>query len=200
MQKKNTHLLSHSLRRRRTRNRIGKSVLDLTSENRHGNKSIIKQVPNGRLSSLTKQRMFEEASCVTEECSLETDIGTTPLANPLGNSSRAGRASYCYWDDLSTTSSEASYLERKRQRRAKKDDRKKGRGGSLVTLPAAALVLKNCVRRGGKDRADTTKASDGNNSDSLPFVRGRSSNPMQMMRKRLRRDKTNVVSRAVPII
>lgn len=107
-------------------------------------------------------------------------------AEPLGkNSSRAGRANYCYWDDLSTTSSEASYLERKRQRRVRKEERKKLRGGPLV-------VLKNRVMRVGRDRPDTAKASDGQANGS--------SSPMAMMRKRLRREKTRVVSHAVPII
>ncbi|EJK75523.1 hypothetical protein THAOC_02748 [Thalassiosira oceanica] len=100
--------------------------------------------------------MVEEASCDTEECSLETDIRTnTPPASPL-----AGRAGYCYWDGLSTTSSEASYC------KARKEERKKCRGGPLATLPAAALVLKKRVRRGGRDRPDTAKASDGHTSRS----------------------------------
>mmetsp|Transcript_28412 Transcript_28412/g.67713 ORF Transcript_28412/g.67713 Transcript_28412/m.67713 type:complete len:183 (+) Transcript_28412:77-625(+) len=182
--------MGRATRRRRTRNRIGKSVHDLTHDN---NKVVVKQVPDGRLASLAKQPMVEESSCDTEECSFETDNKTnTPPASPLVKNSWAGRAGYCYWDDLSTTSSEASYLERKRQRKARKEERKKCRGGPLATLPAAALVLKNRVRRGGRDRPDTDKASDGNTSRSV--------NPMKMMRKRLRRETTSVVRCDDPIV
>ena len=153
------------------------------------------------LRRLRTRNRIGKSSLVSAENRRENNEVVVERANPKGKSSKAGGAGRCYWDDLSTTSSEASYLERRRLRRAERDGRKRGGGGALATWPASASVLRNCVGRvGTKDRPDAAKAGGGNTSDGLPSVRGRSTNPMQMMRKRLRRDKTNVVSRSVRII